>query len=275
VTTEQHPDECGCQRVAEVMARLRAPDGCPWDRRQTHQSLVPYLIEETHETVDAIEGGDPAALKEELGDVALQIAFHSQLAAEAGAFTLDDVFHACADKLVRRHPHVFDPDAQRASTAEEVAARWEEHKRRERGDRPAPTLLDGAPKGLSALAKAHHVQRRAARVGFDWARDEDVLAKIDEEIGELREAMRGPDRSRVAHELGDLLFTVVNLARRLEVDAEAALRGSIVRFASRFAHIERAAGRSLADLAPEELDRLWEAAKAAEEAAPGSDAPAR
>ena len=257
------------------MARLRAPDGCPWDRRQTHQSLVPYLIEETYETVDAIEHGEPAALKEELGDLALQIAFHSQLASEAGVFTLDDVFQACADKLIRRHPHVFDPDAQRASTAEEVADRWEEHKRRERGDRPAPTLLDGAPKGLPALAKAHHVQRRAARVGFDWARDEDVLAKIDEEIGELREAMRGPDRSRVAHELGDLLFTVVNLARRLEVDAEAALRGGIARFASRFAHMERAAGRSLADLAPEELDRLWAAAKAAEEAAPGSDAPAR
>jgi tetrapyrrole methylase family protein/MazG family protein len=257
------------------MTRLRAPDGCPWDRRQTHQSLVPYLIEETHETVDAIEGGDPAALKEELGDVALQIAFHAQLASEVGAFTLDDVFHACADKLVRRHPHVFDPDAQRASTAEEVADRWEEHKRRERGDRPAPTLLDDAPKGLPALAKAHHVQRRAARVGFDWARDEDVLAKIDEEIGELREAMPGPDRSRVAHELGDLLFTVVNLARRLEVDAETALRGSIARFASRFAHMDRSAGRPLADLAPEDLDRLWEAAKAAEEAAPGSDAPAR
>ena len=275
MTTERHSDECGCRRVAEVMARLRAPDGCPWDRRQTHQSLVPYLIEETYETVDAIEHGEPAALKEELGDLALQIAFHSQLASEAGVFTLDDVFQACADKLVRRHPHVFDPDAQRASTPEEVADRWEEQKRRERGDRPAPTLLDGAPKGLPALAKAHHVQRRAARVGFDWARDEDVLAKIDEEIGELREAMHGPDRSRVAHELGDLLFTVVNLARRLEVDAEAALRGGIARFASRFAHMERAAGRSLADRAPEELDRLWEAAKAAEEAAPGSDAPAR
>ena len=257
------------------MARLRAPDGCPWDRRQTHQSLVPHLIEETYETVDAIEGGEPEALKEELGDVALQIAFHSQLASEVGAFTLDDVFHACADKLVRRHPHVFDPDVQRASTAEEVADRWEEHKRRERGDRPAPALLDGAPKGLPALAKAHHVQRRAARVGFDWTRAEDVFAKLDEEIGELREAMRGPDRSRVAHELGDLLFTVVNLARRLEVDAEAALRGSIARFASRFAHMERATGRPLADIAPEDLDRLWEAAKAAEEAAPGSDDSAR
>ncbi len=275
MTTKPHPDECGCRRVAEIMVRLRASDGCPWDRRQTHQSLVPYLIEETYETVDAIEGGDPAALKEELGDLALQIAFHAQLASEVGAFTLDDVFHACADKLVRRHPHVFDPDAQRASTAEEVADRWEDHKRRERGGRPQPTLLDGAPKELPALAKAHHVQRRAARVGFDWARDEDVLAKIDEEIGELREALSGPDRSRVAHELGDLLFTVANLARRLEIDAEAALRGSIARFASRFAHMDRSAGRPLADLAPEDLDRLWEAAKTAEEAAPGSDAPPR
>lgn len=273
MTTEHHPDECGCRRVAEVMARLRAPDGCPWDRRQTHLSLVPYLIEETYETIDAIERGEPEAMKDELGDVALQIAFHSQLASEVGAFTLDDVFHACADKLVRRHPHVFDPNAARAATAEEVTERWEEHKRRERGDRPAPTLLDGAPKGLPALAKAHHVQRRAARVGFDWARAEDVFAKIDEEIGELREAMGGADRSRVAHELGDLLFTVVNLARRLEVDAEAALRGSITRFASRFAHMERVAGRPLAELAPEELDRLWEAAKASEVTPPARRPP--
>lgn len=257
--------------LVNLMASLRAPDGCPWDREQTHQSLVPYLIEETYETVDAIAAGDPPALKEELGDLALQIAFHAQLATEVGAFTLDDVFAACAEKLVRRHPHVFDANAARARTADDVVGQWDELKRREGKPARGPSLLGGAPKGLPALAKAHHVQTRAARVGFDWAKAEDVLGKLDEETAELRDAIRGGGQARIAHELGDLLFTLVNLARRLDLDPESALRGSIARFASRFAHMERAAGRPLNELGADELDRLWEAAKAAEEAAPGSD----
>lgn len=254
------------------MARLRAPGGCPWDREQTHQSLVPYLIEETYETVDAIASGELAALKEELGDLALQIAFHAQLAAEVGAFTFDDVFRACGDKLVRRHPHVFDAAGPRARTADEVVGQWDEIKQREGKPARGPSLVDGAPKGLPALAKAQHVQTRAARVGFDWANAEDVLAKLDEEIAELREAVSGRDQRRMSHELGDLLFTAVNLARRFHLDPESSLRGSIVRFASRFAHMERAAGRPLADLEAEELDRLWERAKADETSASGSDA---
>jgi tetrapyrrole methylase family protein/MazG family protein len=254
------------------MARLRAPGGCPWDREQTHQSLVPYLIEETYETVDAVATGELAALKEELGDLALQIAFHAQLAAEVGAFTFDDVFRACADKLIRRHPHVFDATGTRARTADEVVGQWDEIKQREGKPARGPSLVDGVPKGLPALAKAQHVQTRAARVGFDWAKAEDVLAKLDEEIAELREAVSGRDQRRMSHELGDLLFTAVNLARRFNLDPESSLRGSITRFASRFAHMERAAGRPLADLGADELDRLWEGAKAEEEAAPGSDA---
>ncbi|HET8761244.1 MAG TPA: nucleoside triphosphate pyrophosphohydrolase [Nitrospiria bacterium] len=269
------PERCGCRRVAEIMAALRAPDGCPWDREQTHESLVPYLIEETYEAVDAIAEGKPGALKEELGDVALQIAFHAQLAAEAGTFTLDEVFRACAEKLVRRHPHVFDAAAARARTADDVVSQWDAIKQREGKPPRGPSLLDGAPKGLPALAKAQHIQTRAARVGFDWVKAEDVLAKLDEEIIELRETLAENDRDRTAHELGDVLFTVVNLARRLNLDPESALRGSIARFASRFAHMERAAARPLAELGAHELDRLWEQAKIAETAGSDSDGPSR
>jgi tetrapyrrole methylase family protein/MazG family protein len=269
------PERCGCRRVAEIMAALRAPDGCPWDREQTHESLVPYLIEETYEAIDAIAEGKPGALKEELGDVALQIAFHAQLAAEAGAFTLDDVFRECAEKLIRRHPHVFDASAARARTADDVVGQWDAIKQREGKPPRGPSLLDGAPKGLPALAKAQHVQTRAARVGFDWAKADDVLAKLDEELVELRETLAEKDRDRMAHELGDVLFTVVNLARRLNLDPESALRGSVARFASRFAHMEREAGRLLAELGPRELDQLWERAKSAETARSDATDPLR
>jgi tetrapyrrole methylase family protein/MazG family protein len=261
--------------VAEIMAALRAPGGCPWDREQTHQSLVPFLIEETYEAVDAIAAGQPAALKEELGDLALQLAFHAQLAAEAGSFTLDDVFRACADKLVRRHPHVFDADAARARTADDVVGQWDAIKQREGKPARGPSLLDGVPNGLPALAKAQHVQTRAARVGFDWAKPEDVLTKLDEEIAELREAVVGADHARITHELGDVLFTVVNLARRLNLDPESSLRASLTRFASRFAHMERAAGVALADLDAQELDRLWEQAKTVEGAPSDPGGPTR
>lgn len=253
------------------MARLRAPGGCPWDREQSHQSLVPYLIEETYETVDAIAAGDAAALKEELGDLALQLAFHAQLAAEAGEFTLEDVFHACAEKLVRRHPHVFDPNTAAVRTAEDVVGQWDELKRREGKPARGPSLLDGLPKGLPALAKAQQVQTRAARVGFDWAKAEDVLAKLDEEVTELQDAAATGDHHRIGHELGDLLFTAVNLARRLNLDPESALRGSIARFASRFASMEQAAGQPLNQLDLQTLDRLWEQAKAAEGRGSDSD----
>ncbi len=251
------------------MARLRAPDGCPWDREQTHQSLVPYLMEETYETVDAIATGTPAALKEELGDLALQIAFHAQLAAEQGAFTLDGVFRACAEKLIRRHPHVFDTQAARAQTAADVVSRWDVIKQQEGKPARGPSLLDGAPKGLPALARAQHVQTRAARVGFDWVNAEDVLAKLDEEVGELREAISAGDPHHMEHELGDLLFTAVNLARRFNLDPDSSLRACIARFATRFAHMERAAGGRLAGLSPEALDALWREAKGAE--GPGSE----
>lgn len=258
---------CACRRAADRMARLRGADGCPWDREQTHRSLIPYLIEETYETIDAVESGDPAALCDELGDVVWQVVFHAQLAAERGEFTLDDVFTRCADKMERRHPHVFDPQAKRPLTGGEVSANWEEIKRRERGgDAPQGDLTARGPTGLPALARAQDVQRRAARVGFDWPHREGVLAKLDEELAEFRRAADGGDLRRVSAELGDLLFTLVNLARAFDVDPETALRGSTRRFAARFAHMEGAAGGSLAGMSAEALDRLWRAAKAAESA---------
>jgi tetrapyrrole methylase family protein/MazG family protein len=254
-------ESCACRRVADTMSRLRAPDGCPWDRDQTHQSLVPYLIEETYETVDAIAAGSPSALKEELGDLILQIAFHAQLAAEAGAFTFDDVLQACAEKLIRRHPHVFDPRADRAHSAKDVVGQWDAIKQREGKPARGPSLEDGVPKSLPALARAQQVQTRAARVGFDWDKADDVLAKLDEEFVELREAVSGGDQARTAAELGDVLFTVVNLARRLNLDPESSLRASITRFASRFAVMEGAAGRPLSELDLAEMNQLWEHAK--------------
>ncbi|MBI3607695.1 MAG: nucleoside triphosphate pyrophosphohydrolase [Nitrospirae bacterium] len=259
------------RRLMDNMARLRGPQGCPWNREQTHISLVPYLIEEAHEVVDAIEQGHSASLKEELGDLLLQVVFHAQIATEEGKFTIEDVFNGCAEKLERRHPHVFGPTSDRVTTVQEVAARWETIKQEERGGAVGPSLLERVPRGLPVLATAHQVQSRAARVGFDWTRRDDVFLKLQEELGELQEALRGADRGRVRDELGDLLFTVVNLARLLKIDAESALRGTVSRFSARFAHMERAAGNeSLREMSPGELDRLWEAAKADEAPPPSS-----
>lgn len=249
--------------MTDHMARLRGPEGCPWDREQTHDTLIPFLIEEAYETIDAIQGGEPAALRDELGDLVLQVVFHAQLAAERGAFTFDDVVAGCADKMERRHPHVFDPAAERLATAGDVSARWDELKRRERSA-PPPSLMDRSPQSLPALAKAQDVQRRAARVGFDWSEPQGVWDKLNEELTEFREAATAGDRGRMSEELGDVLFTVVNLSRTYGLDAESSLRGSIRRFASRFAHMERAAGGALDRLTPPQLDALWRSAKADE-----------
>jgi len=257
-------------RLIALMAMLRSANGCPWDRRQTHGSLVPYLIEEAYEVVDAIERGLDPALCEELADVALQLVFHAQIAAERNAFTLEDVLRACAEKLVRRHPHVFQPDQQpsaRPLSADDVSARWDELKRREQP--PRESAVAGVPVVLPALSRAQKVQSRAAQVGFDWPDHAGILDKLDEEVTELRDAL-GAEPDRVADELGDVLFTVVNLARARGIDAETALRGSTARFIARFERMERMASRSLETLSPAEWDALWRAAKASERA-PDSD----
>jgi tetrapyrrole methylase family protein/MazG family protein len=260
--------------LVRVLARLRSPEGCPWDREQTHASIKPNLLEETYEVLEALDRNDPHQLREELGDLLLQVIFHSQLASDAGAFTIDDVLRRLTEKLVRRHPHVFEesksPDAPR--TAEDVLARWELIKQAERKDQGKKTsIMDGVAASLPALLRAYQVQARAARVGFDWSKLDDVLNKLDEEWNELkaswREAVRDPSpktRQRVEEEFGDVLFSLVNLARFMKVEPEEALRKTIDRFAERFRYIEGQAersGRNLKDLTLQEMDRWWEEAK--------------
>jgi tetrapyrrole methylase family protein/MazG family protein len=269
----------GFQKLTELMAALRAPNGCPWDRKQTHESLKPYLLEETYEALETIDRGDHKKLAEELGDVLLQVLFHSQIAAESGTFTIDDVLGQLADKLVRRHPHVF-PNAAEDPTptnAEQVLAKWEEIKRAERQaeGRPA-SAIDGVPQTLPALLRAYQVQARASRVGFDWSHDQagfdQVLTKIEEEIRELRAALRPPPEEgdtgarqrEITAEFGDVLFSLVNLSRFVKVNPEDALRQAVNRFAERFHYIERQAaqaGRGVADLSFDEMNRWWEEAK--------------
>ncbi len=252
-------------RLVDVMGRLRAPGGCPWDREQTHESLRPYLVEEAYEVLEAIDRGDVPALRDELGDVLLQVVFHAAIAAEDGRFRLADVARAIADKLVRRHPHVFG-DVQ-VHDADEVVRNWRRIKAEERraagGD---PSVLATVPPGQPALARAQQIGEKLAQVGFDWPDLAGVLGKLDEERHELAEAIGADDREAAGRELGDLLLTLTSVARHLELDAEMALRDATTRLARRVVHVEaaaEAAARSLGQLEPSERDRLWEDAKAA------------
>jgi tetrapyrrole methylase family protein/MazG family protein len=247
------PTPGGMVGAIQVMARLR--EECPWDRKQTHESLVKNLIEEAYELVEAIGSGSEGQLEDELGDVLLQVLFHSNIARQAGAFDIDDVAEVLRQKLVRRHPHVFGN--VEVEDAEEVKANWEQIKETERGE-ARQSLLDGVPVGMPALERAAKIQRRAADIGFDWPQAAPVLDKLFEEVEELREAVA--EMNRVPEELGDVLFTVVNLARHLNVDPELALRGAIERFISRFEAMEEMGG-PLAGLSLAELDDLWERAK--------------
>lgn len=250
-------------RLVETLARLRGPGGCAWDRAQTHASMKQNLVEETYEVIEAIDSGDDARLREELGDLLLQVAFHCQMASEEGRFDLADVAEAVTEKLRRRHPHVFG-DAT-ASTPEEVLAQWHRQKREERGK--AGGVLHGVPASLPALLRAYELQKRAAKVGFDWKRAEDVLAKVREELEELAEASQRGDAGALAEEVGDLLFSVVNLARRYGVEPEEALRRTTAKFVRRFEEMEaRLAqeGRSPEECTLEELDALWNEAKQGE-----------
>jgi MazG family protein len=246
--------------LIEVMARLRA--GCPWDREQTHRSLVPYLIEETYEVVEAIENGDNEGLCEELGDLLLQIVFHAQLGAETASFTVADVIDALANKMVRRHPHVFGDAEIRDVDAQWV--NWEKLKALEATGKKRASRLDGIPRALGALQRGQRMQEKAARVGFDWKNVEGVLDKLAEERRELAEARELEEPDRIREELGDVLFTLVNLARSLGVDAEAAMREANEKFYRRFRLMEEDAarqGRPLAEMSLEELEALWQRAK--------------
>ena len=242
------------ERLFGLMARLR--HDCPWDRVQTFETIAPYTVEEAYEVADAIAREDFDSLREELGDLLFQVVFHAHLASERRCFDIEDVVDSILDKMIRRHPHVFDPSA----TSERPD--WERAKANERPD--AESALDGIPVALPALARAAKVQRRAAAVGFDWPDVEGVFAKLEEEIAELREALdAGEGTRRVESELGDLLFTCVNLARRLELDPGRALAGANLRFERRFRKMEglTSRGRRLDERTPAELDALWEQAK--------------
>jgi MazG family protein len=248
-------------RLRAIMHRLRAPGGCPWDAEQTHESLVTNLIEEAYETVDTIQRGDHAHLMEELGDLLLQVIFHSELAEEAGRFNLDDVARGISDKLVRRHPHVFATSD--ASTSDAVLRQWDEIKRAEKGDEEQP-YLHGVGKGLPALLRAAKLQKKAAKTGFDWPDETGVLAKIREETAELESAMLDGDAASVDEELGDLLFSVVNLARFRKLDPEVLMAAANSKFERRFAAMEqdlRANGLDLQAASPERMEQSWQAVK--------------
>ncbi|MDX6765943.1 MAG: nucleoside triphosphate pyrophosphohydrolase [Candidatus Methylacidiphilales bacterium] len=244
-----------------IVARLRGPGGCPWDQEQTHQSIRSQLLEECYEVLEAIDEGNDSLLEEELGDVLLHIVFHAQLAEEEGKFSLDDVARGINEKLIRRHPHVFGEGGKLGSAAE-VLQKWDELKKVEKPERTG--ALHGIPPILPALMLAQETQKKAAKAGFDWKEVRPVLDKLKEEIAELEKDLEHPQRA--ADELGDVFFSLVNLARHLKVDAEQSCRDATRKFTRRFEHAEAEAarqGRALKDRSPEELDRLWETAKEA------------
>ncbi len=253
------------QRLTQIMAQLRDPEnGCPWDLQQTHQTLRASLIEESAEVLDAIESGDKANLREELGDLLLQVVFHAQLAGENGDFDLEDVAQTINEKLVRRHPHIFGD--VRADDAQTVKANWDVIKAQEKAERGevSTSILGDVPVELPALASALKISKRAAKVGFEWPNEAGVLEKLREEVGEVEDALRNESEERVAEELGDLLFTVVNLARWRGIDPELALRDNNRKFRGRFEQMEAEAARrgwQLDELSPAQWDELWNEAK--------------
>lgn len=265
------PAESGSEspmdRLLDIMRRLRGPGGCPWDREQTLASLKPFLLEECYEELDAIDAGEPDHIREELGDVLLQIVFQAAICEEQGLFDFQDVARTIGEKLIRRHPHVFG-DAV-AEHADDVVRQWDAIKREEAADRPheEQSALDGLPAALPALLKADRVQGRAARVGFDWDRTSQVVEKLDEEVAELKAALAQGRAEAIEDEMGDVLFTVVNLSRFVELSAEQALNRTTAKFARRFRAVEqriRQSGRRISDCTLEELDRVWDAVKADE-----------
>ncbi|MDR1323298.1 MAG: nucleoside triphosphate pyrophosphohydrolase [Candidatus Margulisbacteria bacterium] len=245
-------------RLLDTIRKLRAPDGCPWDRVQTHDSLKPYLLEETYEALDALDKKDLPLFQEELGDLLLQIVLHSVIAEEENNFTFADVARAIADKMIRRHPHVFADT--KVSGQDEIWQNWEQIKKTEKSQQSAQSILDSVPRSLPALFRAEKVQKKAARVGFDFTETRSVLEKIKEEIAEYEEAT--PEK--LLDEFGDILFSLVNLARKLDLDAESALRQSTNKFESRFRQIEkklRQQKKDFKDCSAAELDKYWNEAK--------------
>src|SRR5713226_3242008 len=262
------------EKLVALQERLRAPNGCPWDREQTHATLRTYLIEEAYEVLDALESGDDAKFAEELGDLLLQIIFHSDIAREAGRFDVTDVIREIHEKMVRRHPHVFGE--KRAKDAAEVLKNWEHIKAEERrtakkassgGEKKPPSILDGINAALPATLEGFQLTRKASRIGFDWENSDGVIAKLQEETAELRQAIETKESVRIEEEMGDLLFAAVNLSRIVGIDPEIALKKANRKFSRRFREMERAAtvsGRTFTSLEREEMERHWEQAKETE-----------
>jgi tetrapyrrole methylase family protein/MazG family protein len=241
--------------LAAIMDRLREEDGCPWDRKQTHESLKNYLIEEAYEVIEAIESGNDSNLKEELGDLLFQVIFHSRLAKEKGTFTLEDVLTEISEKMIRRHPHVFG--AGNLKDSDEVLEQWEQIKQKEK---KRDSILDGIPNALPTLIRAKRIQERAARVGFDWPKTEDVWKKVEEEWEELQQARKNNDHENIVEEIGDLLISIVNLGRFIDVDADDALKKSIDKFIRRFSAIEKhfsAIGKDITTATLSEMEEIW------------------
>lgn len=255
----------GTDDLRAIMKALRSPEGCPWDREQTHESIRSSLIEETHEAIEAIDSGDDAALCEELGDVLLQVVFHAEMAAEDGRFTYDDVVDGICKKLVVRHPHVFGD--VKADTAGEVLKNWDAIKRQTKGTSVQSTLLKNLPKTLPALMRAAKVQDRARRVGFDWPSVDGAMEALESETRELKAAMQSGDQAAIDEEFGDLLFSAVNVSRFLKTEAELSLNAATEKFIRRFTRVEELAqeqGLDMSSSSLEELDRLWDIAKSEE-----------
>jgi len=252
------------ERLRAVVHCLRAPGGCPWDQEQTNASLIPHIIEEAYEVADAIRSGDPVQMADELGDLLLQPVLQAEIASETGAFNIDTVARAIAEKLIRRHPHVFGESD--AATTDAVLTQWEAIKRTEKGDAPQ-SVLQGIAPGLPSLMRAQKLQKKAAKVGFDWPDATPVFGKIREETCELEEALKSGQAEELEHEVGDLLFSVVNLARKLGIDSESALAAANARFTRRFEAVEsalRTQGKSLPGATLGEMDAAWEDAKSKE-----------
>ncbi len=248
--------------LVEIIVKLRSPDGCPWDREQTHTSLKRYLLEESYELFEAIDRENYSAIRDELGDVLLQVLLHAQIATENGQFTIDDVIANLGKKLIRRHPHVFAEE--QASTPAEVAQKWDAIKRTEKVAQPRVSVIDGVPAVFPALMRAEKVQKKAAKVGFDWDEPLAVLAKIEEELAELREALEQQDKHSLQEELGDLLFATVNFARFVRIDPEFTLQEATDKFAERFRLMEKmikAQGLKMEAMTLAELDQFWVEAK--------------
>ena len=253
------------QALVDIMARLRGPQGCPWDREQTLETLRAFLLEETHEVLDAIDRGDTAALRGEIGDLIFEGVFLAQVCADAGQFTVADSLRAINAKLIRRHPHIFDPDGRPLDTPSQVHQQWEQIKAREQSDAgERRAVLRGLPKSLPSLLRAYEIGTRVAAVGFDWAKTDQVIDKIEEEVAELRAAAASEGPLRTEEEMGDLLFSIANLARKLGIDPESALRKANEKFTHRFTALEEslhAQGRSVHEASLEEMEAEWQRVK--------------